>query len=65
MSEIPEVKSLRWLVFNFPFVEEPKDEADKITNAIHVYCSAAADKIEEIQKELNELKKNNPDQRTK
>ena len=38
----PEVKSLRWLA-------NPEDEADKITNAIHVYTTAGANKIEMLQ----------------
>ena len=54
MSKIPEVKSLRWLANNFPFTENPKDEVDRMTNAIHVYCSAGADKIEELAKSLED-----------
>ena len=52
MIEIPEVKSLRWLSNMFPFVDNPKDETDRMSNAIHVYCSAGADKIEELVKSL-------------
>lgn len=51
-NEIQEVKSLRWLANMFPYVDEPQDETDKLTNAIHVYCSAGADKIEELQSML-------------
>lgn len=51
-NEIQEVKSLRWLANMFPYVDEPQDEADKLANAIHVYCSAGADKIEELQSML-------------
>lgn len=56
MEEIGEVKSLRWLANNFPFIENPEDDADKISNAIHVYCTAGADKIEALNEELVELK---------
>lgn len=45
----PEVKSLRWLANMFPYTEHPEDEADKITNAIHVYTTAGANKIEMLQ----------------
>lgn len=45
----PEVKSLRWLANMFPYIEHPEDETDKITNAIHVYTTAGADKIEMLQ----------------
>lgn len=44
-----EVNSLRWLANMFPYVENPQDDTDRLSNAIHVYCSAGADKIEELQ----------------
>jgi hypothetical protein len=52
-KELSEVKSLRWLANMFPYTENPQDETDKMSNAIHVYCTAGADKIEELQKQLN------------
>lgn len=52
-NEMQEVKSLRWLANMFPYNENPQDEVDKMSNAIHVYCSAGADKIEELQKLIN------------
>ena len=52
-KEIPEVKSLRWLANMFPYIENPEDDTDRMTNAIHIYCIAGADKIEELQKQLN------------
>lgn len=57
MAEIPEAKSLRWLANIFPFVDKPQDETDKMSNAIHVYCTAGADKIEELAATLEQ--KNN------
>ena len=57
MSEVKEAKSLRWLANQFPFTENPKDEVDKMTNAIYVYCSAGADKIDELVNELEAVKK--------
>lgn len=51
-SEIPEVKKLRWLANMFPFVENPQDETDKMCNAIHIYCTAGANKIEELQQKI-------------
>lgn len=49
-KEIPEVKSLRWLANEFPFVENPIEDADKLCNVIHLYCTAGANKIEELQR---------------
>ena len=45
-TEIPEVKSLRWLANMWPQVEKPEDDADRMSNAIHLYCTAAADRME-------------------
>lgn len=56
-KEIPEVKSLRWLANMFPFTENPQDETDRISNAIHLYCTAGADKIEELSMINDELLK--------
>ena len=47
-KDIPEVSSLRWLANMFPFTENAKDDTDKMSNAIHVYCTAGANKIEEL-----------------
>lgn len=49
-----EARSLRWLANMFPLTKVPLDETDKISNAIHVYCTAGAQKIEQLQKE-NEM----------
>lgn len=55
-KEIPEVKSLRWLDNMFPWIDNPQDEVDRMTNAVHIYATAGADKIEALAKELEELK---------
>ena len=57
-KEIPEVKSLRWLANMFPFTENPEDEVDKMSNAIHIYCTAGADKLEEYASLLEEINTN-------
>ena len=54
MKEVREAKSLRWLVNMFPLTEVPLDETDKMSNAIHIYCKNAADKLEALQEE-NEM----------
>lgn len=54
MKEVPEAKSLRWLVNMFPLTKLPLDETDKMSNAIHIYCKNAADKVEALQEE-NEM----------
>lgn len=48
-----EVKRLRWLAFNFPHTDEPKSESDKICNCINLYCTEAADAIEELMRQLD------------
>lgn len=49
-----EAKSLKWLANMFPLTNVPLDETDKISNAIHIYCTAGAEKIDQLQKE-NEI----------
>lgn len=58
-NEIQEVKSLRWLANQFTFIENAKDDIDKMSNAIHVYCEAGANKIEELNKMIKELQLEN------
>ena len=53
--EIPEVKSLRWLANVFPLAIPARDEHDKLCNAIHLYSTAGADKIEAQAKRIEEL----------
>lgn len=50
-----EVKSLRWLANMFPLQIPARDENDKICNAIHLYCTAGADKIEAQALRIEEL----------
>lgn len=47
-TEVPEAKSLRWLANMFPWTENPQDETDRMTNAIHAYAAAGADKIDAL-----------------
>ena len=42
------VKSLRWLSYMFPETHPAKDDTDRISNNIHLYCKSAADAIEEL-----------------
>ena len=56
MSEIPEAKSLRCLCNHFPITTPPKDDGDRMCNAIHIYCEAGAKKIEELHREVERLK---------
>ena len=35
------IKELSWLIYNFPWKEDPKDDADRMCNAIHTYCKDA------------------------
>lgn len=52
-----EAKALRWLANNFPYTNEPEDVSDKMSNAIHLYATAGADKIEELQHVLQSTKR--------
>lgn len=52
-EEIEEVKSLRWLANNFPYNDNPQDNTDRLTNAIHIYCTAGANMIEKLAYVLN------------
>jgi hypothetical protein len=47
------VKSLRWLSYMFPETHPAKDDTDRISNNIHLYCKSAADAIEELSKRIN------------
>lgn len=55
MSEVKEAKSLRWLANQFPFTENAKDDVDRITNCINLYCTAGADKIDELTEIIRHL----------
>lgn len=51
-----EAKSLMWLVNMFPFEVKPRDNVDKMFNAVHLYCKAGAEKIIQMDAELKKLK---------
>ena len=51
------VKSMRWVANMFPLFKNPKDEGEKMSNALHLYSENAANVITELRKELEELKK--------
>jgi hypothetical protein len=40
--------NLRWLAKMFPLIEKPEDKSDKISNVIHIYCTAGADLIDKL-----------------
>lgn len=45
-------KSLQWLSNMFPYVEHPENEVDRMSNAIHIYSKAGAEKIQELEQKL-------------
>ena len=55
--EIPEAKSLRWLAINFPKIENPKDDIERMQNCIHTYCVNGADLINRQEAEIERLKR--------
>lgn len=52
------IKSLKWLIFNFPEIENPKDDAAKISNCIHLYCQNAVDELNRQKAEIERLQEN-------
>lgn len=38
-------KSLRWLANQFPLADHPKDDAEKLSTCIHLYCENGANSI--------------------
>lgn len=51
--EIPEAKSLRWLAIQFPLVDKPKDDIERIQSLIHLYCTAGANRLEAMAEALD------------
>lgn len=43
------IKELRWLQFNFPWQDNPENDADKMSNAIHKYTGDAIELLESRQ----------------
>ena len=37
----------------FPYIEKPKDDTEKMNNAIHVYATRGADKIEQLEEDIS------------
>lgn len=56
MEDVKEVKNLRWLALQFPFVENPEDDGARLCNAIHLYATAGAEKIEAQAKTIRQLR---------
>ncbi len=59
MTDDKIIKSLKWLVFNFPKIENPEDDADKICNCINLYCQNAIECINRQKAEIERLEKEN------
>lgn len=51
--EIPEAKSLRWLAVQFPLVEKPQNDIDKMQSLIHIYCTAGANRLESMAEAID------------
>lgn len=43
------IKELRWLQFNFPWQDNPENDAEKMSNAIHKYTGDAIELLESQQ----------------
>lgn len=55
MSENETIKSLKWLIFNFPKTEKPRDDTERISNCINLYCQNAVNELNRQQKEIERL----------
>lgn len=55
-NEVPAAKSLRWLAMQFPKVENPQDDVDRMQNCINLYCTNAAYLIECQNAEIERYK---------
>jgi predicted GNAT family acetyltransferase len=44
-------------MFNFPKVENPKDESDKICNCINLYCTNAIEQLNRQKAEIERLQR--------
>lgn len=51
MNDKPEVKSLLWLVEQFPAVERPQDDISRMQSCIHRYCTNAVNLIRRMEAE--------------
>ena len=50
MTKLEKVlKELRWLQFNFPWQDNPENDVDKMSNAIHKYTGDAIELLESQQ----------------
>lgn len=59
-EQMPEIKSLVWLTYQFPFVPEPKDDSDKMQNCIHIYCAKAVERLKyQMAENIRLLERNN------
>lgn len=56
-NEIKEAKSLMWLAYQFPKIENPEGANDKLWNCINLYCTNAADLIKRQKAEIERLQK--------
>ena len=49
------VKSLQWIMFNFPEYPNADNDSDRICNVIHLYCKDAVNVIHRLQEMNTEL----------
>lgn len=57
-SALNAAKSLRWLSAQFPHVDAPEDDTDRLSNCINLYCKTGAEVIEGLI--AQQEKKNKP-----
>lgn len=50
------IKALKWLIANFPKTENPKDDSDRISNCINLYCQNAVDELNRQKAKIESLR---------
>lgn len=52
------IKSLEWLILNFPKTIPAQDNTDRLINCINLYCQNAVDELNRQKAEIDRLQKN-------
>lgn len=55
MTDNEIIKVLEWLIFNFPKVEKPENDSDRLCNCINLYCKNAVDELKRQKAEIVRL----------
>lgn len=45
------IRALEWILFNFPDIEKPKDNPERLSKCINLYCQNAINLIKRLKEE--------------